>query len=167
MSQQNNNQSGEEKTANGFLRVLSVLIILGVIVFIGVKFVQCQAKTESTQQSELPQTSNQQCSNGNNKLFSRSANNGDIIIDSDLDLSSFGMKCVVSPQRDITNLELTIEFLDSNENVLTTKVKSLGNVKKGAQVSFSISIVELGLSATWKTHYARVAVSGGTVSYFS
>ena len=167
MNQQDNNQFGENKKGNGFFKVLSVLIILGLLAFVGVKFAQYQFEDDSVQQAGTTKPSNQGNSNSSNKLFTRKANTNDVIVDYDMDLSNFGMKCVVYPQTDINNLELTIEFLDSNKKVLTTKVKTLGNVKKGVQASFSISIGELGLSVAWKTEYSRISVSGGSVSYFA
>ncbi len=159
MSQDNKNQTAEGKKSHGCLTALIVLIIFGVIVCFGYVYIQNQLNP-----NDSLNPTNQGSSN---KLFSRSATTNDILIDYDLDIASFGMKVTVNPQSDINNLELTIKFLDSNEKVLSTKVKALGNVKKGVQVNFSISIGEMGWSVAWNTKYTLVTVTGGTVSYFS
>lgn len=88
------------------------------------------------------------------------------MINSDLDLSSFGGKYIVIPQIDIDNLQITVNYLDKNQNILTSKIENLGNVSKGIQVSFSISLFDLGLSVIWNIQHESIVVTGGTVSYF-
>jgi len=82
-------------------------------------------------------------------------------------MSSFGVKYVIMPNTDITNLSLKIKFLDDDKKVLYTMTKSLDNVKEGVQASLSISLFELSLSVSLNTSYTSWQVSGGTVSYFS
>ncbi len=88
-------------------------------------------------------------------------------MDSNLNLASFGGKYVILPQTDIEDLEITINYLDSDRKILDSVVKHLGDVKQGVQVSFSISLFDLGISVAWNTKYESYAVTGGTVSYFS
>ena len=100
-------------------------------------------------------------------LFKRDARNSDITLYCDLDMNSFGAKFTITPQVDIEELELEIRFLDKNEQLIKTITKYVGNVKEGVQVSFSISISEIGLINALKIEYGRASVSGGKVSYFA
>lgn len=152
-----------EKKSHGLLIFLIVVIIIGACVFGVVKFIQYQ-KSKTVIDGVGTTQGN---TDGNTHLLSRSANNNDIVVTSDLDLASFGGKYTVMPQTDINNLQVTVYFLDKNKNTLTSKVENLGNVKQGVQVSFSISLFDLGLSVAWNTEYTSTAVTGGTVSYFA
>lgn len=152
-----------KKNSHGFLKFIIALAIIGACLFGVIKFVQCQETKTVVDGNGTTQGNN----DGNTNLFSRSANNGDVVIDSDLDLMSLGGKYTVLPQTDIDNLEITVNYLDKNKNLLTSKTKYLGNVKKGVQVSFSFSITDLGVSVVWNTQYESIAVTGGTVSYFA
>ncbi|MDE6000944.1 MAG: hypothetical protein K2G96_01265 [Clostridia bacterium] len=155
--------TNENKKSHGFLKFVIVLILLGACIFGIVKFVQCQqAKQEVDGQGTV-----QGNTDGNTKLFSRSANNNDITVTDELDLASFGGKYVVVPNSDINGLVITVNFLDSNQSIITSKVQSLGNVKEGVQVSFSISLFDLGITVALKIKYESIAVTGGTVSYFA
>lgn len=153
----------KEKKSHGLLVFIIVVIVLGLSIFGIVKLVQ---HTQAQQQID-GQGTTQGNTDGDTKLFSRSANNNDVKISDELDLASFGAKYSVLPQTDISNLEVTVNFLDENKKLLTSVVKPLGNVKEGVQVSFSISLLELGLSVAWNTKYESMAVTGGTVSYFA
>lgn len=147
-----------EKKSHGFLKFIIVLLVIGSIIFGVVKFFEYkQTENSTTQQGN---------NDGNHKLLSRSANKNDISVDSDLELASLGAKYSIIPQTDIDGLEITINFLDSNKNILTSVVKYLGNVKKGVQVNFSISLLDVNLSVAWNTKYESWTVTGGTVSYF-
>lgn len=152
-----------QKKSHGFLIFLIVIIIVGACIFGIAKFIQCQQSKNIVDGNGTTQGN----SDGNTHLFKRSANNNDIIIDSDLDLANLGGKYTVMPQTDIENLQITINYLDKNKNILTSKVQNLGDVKQGVQVNFSISLFDLGLSVAWNTQYESIAVTGGTVSYFS
>ena len=151
-----------QKKSHGFLIFLVVVVILGACIFGIVKFVQYQQSEYDNGQGTI-----QGNHDGDRRLFKRSATSNDISVDSDLDLTSFGGKYTVLPRTDIDGLELTINFLDNNRSVLQSVVKSLGNVKEGVQVSFSISLFDLGVSVAWNTKYESVVVTGGTVSYFA
>lgn len=155
--------TNEKKKSHGCLIFIIVAIIVGACVFGIVKFIQYQ-QSKSVVDGSGTTLGN---TDGNTQLLSRSARNSDIVVDSDLDLASFGSKYTIMPQTDIDGLQVTIYFLDKNEKQLTSKIETLGNVKKGVQVSFSISLFDLGLSVAWNTEYTSVAVTGGTVSYFA
>ena len=147
-------------------RLLVLCIMAVVIAFCGLMTVQCSwGGADRTQDSstgsgfqgpaDIPQ------------LFYRDAKNSDIVMDNELDLSSFGAKYIIMPQVDIEGLTITIRFLDENRNVLKEFDKYLGNVKEGVQVSFSLSLFDLGISVAWNTKYENWSVSDGSVSYFA
>ena len=151
-----------EKKSHGFLKFLIAVVIIGACIFGVVKLVQYQQTKYQDGQGTT-----QGNHDGDKHLFKRSANSNDISVNSDLDLTSFGGKYTILPQTDIDGLEVTINYLDSNRKILQSVVKSLGNVKEGVQVSFSISLFDMGLSVAWNTKYESIVVTGGTVSYFA
>lgn len=159
----NMSENNNEKKSHGFLKFLIALVIIWGCLFGFVKFVQYQQSNSIVDGNGTIQSNK----DGNTQLLSRSANNNDVIIDYDLDLANLGVKYIVMPQTDISNLQITIYFLDKNKNILTSKVENLGNVKQGVQVNSSISLFDLGLSVAWNTEYNSFAVTGGTVSYFA
>ena len=156
-------ENSSEKKSHGFLKFLIAVLIIGACVFGVVKIVQYQQSKQTVDGNGTTQGN----TDGNTHLFKRSANNNDISVTSDLDLLSFGVKYAIIPQKDIDGLVVTVNLLDKNKNILKSVVKSLGNVKQGVQVSFSISLLELGISVAWNTQYESIAVTGGTVSYFT
>ena len=158
----NNTIEKTQKKSHGFLKFLIAVTIIGACIFGIVKFVQYQQT-----KYEDGQGTTQGNHDGDKHLFQRSANSNDISVSSDLDLASFGGKYVITPLTNITGLEITINYLDENKKILNSVVKSLGNVKEGVQVSFSISLFDLGLSVAWNTKYESIVVTGGTVSYFA
>ena len=168
ISDSNENETNEPsgKKHHGFLKFLIVLLIIGVIIFGLIKCIEYTGSVNSDISQGNSDTS-QGNSDGSIHLLSRSARNSDIIVDSNLDLSSFGAKYTVMPQTDIDNLEITIRFLDEDRNVLTTFEKTLGDVKESVQVSFSISLFDMSLSVALNTRYESWSVTGGTVSYFA
>ena len=152
-----------QKKSHGFLKFLIAFIIIGACIFGVVKFVQCQQANQIVDGQGTIQGN----TDGNSHLFKRSATLNDISYDYDIDFASLGEKIIIIPQTDIDGLQITINFLDSNKKILKSMSKSLGNVKKGVKISFSISLMDLGLSVAWNTQYNSIAVTGGTVSYFA
>ncbi|MCH5172414.1 MAG: zinc ribbon domain-containing protein [Erysipelotrichales bacterium] len=146
-------ETSKKKRSHGFLKFIAILTIL-VGCILGISKIIDSKKNPYNQ-------------DGATQLFKRSANNNDIYVNSDLDLSNLGVKYIITPQVDIDGLKVTIEFLDKNMNALDSYVKSIGNVKKGVQVNFSISLLDLGISVAWNTKYESLGVTGGTVSYFA
>lgn len=137
----------------GFIIVLLILVTLIFSIFTIRGCILSQNNTDN--------------SDGKTSITRRSANINDITIDSVLDLSSMGAKYNIYPKVDIEDLEITISFMDKNRAVLTTVEKRLGNVKEGVQVSFTISLFDLGFSVAWNTTYETTTVTGGTVSNFT
>ena len=146
-------ETSKKKRSNGFLKFIVILTILAGCIMGISKIIDSQINPHNQ--------------DGATQLFKRSANNNDIYVNSDLDLSNLGVKYIITPQVDIDGLKITIKFLDKNMKVLDSYVKSIGNVKKGVQVNFSISLLDLGISVAWNTKYESLGVTGGTVSYFA
>lgn len=97
-----------------------------------------------------------------NNITRRSANDNDITVESNLDLAGVGAQYKINPKADIDNLVVRVTFMDKNRDEVTYIVKSLGNVEKDEQVSFTVSIFDLGVEAI-RIVYERVAVVGGIV----
>lgn len=152
-------QQPEKKSSGCLIAFIVFVVILASLIFAGVKYVEYK-KTQNPYTSE----SN---SDGNTRLLSRSANNGDITVDSSFDLSSLGNKIYIIPNVDISSLTVSITVYDKNKNVLTQKQQTLGNVTQGNQVSMTVSITDLGLIDTLNASYFTISVVGGTVSYFA
>ena len=152
-------ENTNEQKPRSTLKIVIAIILVLITIFVVVKIIEYQHSISST--------TNQGNSDGNTKLFSRSANNGDIFVDGEIDWSNLGVKYIITPQVDINNLRVTICLLDDNKTILTTIEKTLGNVEEGVQVSVSISLLELSLSNIWNTKYESISVSGGTGSYFA
>ncbi len=146
------NSAEPENKSHGCLIAFVVLLVIGLVLFGVIKYVINEKAGNS---------------DGNLKLLSRSAYNSDITIDSQLDISSLGQKIVLTPQTDIKDLEVKVVIYDKNNSQLYSTVKQLGNVTEGVQVSFTISITDLGFSASIKGEKMSVSVVGGTVSYFA
>lgn len=153
----------QPKKGHPILKFLIIFLIIFVCVFAVVKFVDYQNSKQQIDKGGTTQGNH----SGDKQLFRRSANINDITYSLDLDLSSLGEKCTITPNVDIDGLEITLNFLDKNENLLDSIVKQLGNVKEGVQVSFSVSLFDMNLSVAWNTKYDSIAVTGGTVSYFA
>lgn len=142
----------EPQTKSGmpWLSALIVLIIIALAIFGMVKFVECQQNPNN--------------SDGNLSLKSRSANDSDIRIDTSDDLS-LTVQYIVTPKVDIENLEVTFSFMDSEGNILTRKVKQIGNVQEDYDYTVSISLTEFSLSEIFTIRLVDYNVTGGTVLY--
>lgn len=105
-------------------------------------------------------------SDGKKELTSRSARNSDLEIESSEDFS-LSIDFNVTPECDIDDLELTFSFYDKNKDVLTTKVKNVGNVKEGVEYSISFSLSEFSFSNMFTIESVSCSVTGGTVSYLA
>jgi len=148
-----------KKSHGCLIAFLVIIAILGALIFGVVKVVEYK-QTQNSYNSEGNK-------DGNTKLFSRSANNNDIIVDSNLDLSSLGEKITITPQYDISSLTITITYYDKDKTALTSTSKYLGNVTKGNPVNITVSLMDLDIKVAWNTRYSSISVTGGTVSYFA
>lgn len=152
------NSNKNTNNSHGFLKFLVCFIIICGCIF---GLVKCAEYLPTVN----PITSKGN-SDGNTKIFSRSARKDDLnFIDSGLDLSSLGAKYTFIPNNDINNLQITIIFMDKNKNIIQQIVKSCGSVKKGVKESFSISLFDFGITTALQIKYTSWNISGGTVSY--
>ena len=104
--------------------------------------------------------------NKESTLLSRDAKNSDI----DFNLSnefSLNIEYKITPRVDINNLEITFKYYDKNNNLLTTKIKNVGNVEEGIEYSITVSLTEFSFLDVFKLHSVSARVTGGTVSYFA
>lgn len=155
-SKKNSENEAVKSKGHPLMGFIIVLLILATLIFSIFAIRGCILSQNNTDNSD-----------GKTSITRRSANINDVTIDSVLDLSSMGAKYNIYPKVDIEELEITISFMDKNKAVLTTVEKRLGNVKEGVQVSFTISLFDLGVSVAWNTAYETTTVTGGTVSNFT
>lgn len=104
--------------------------------------------------------------NSENTILTRDATNNDI----EFDLSnefSLNIEYAITPRVDINNLEITFKYYDKNNNLLTTKIKNIGNVKEDIVYSVTVSLTEFSFLDIFKLHSVSASVTGGTVSYFA
>lgn len=161
ITQQNSNANNQynyeypypEQTKNhSFLKILLILAVIAVIFFGAFKVVDCANNPENT--------------DGAGKLTSRSARYSDVSI-TQSDEFTLTTKFILVPQTDIDNLEVTIHFSDSSQRIIKSKTKTIGNVVRNGQYTFSFNYNEFSLQETLNIEYWRYEVTGGTVSYFS
>lgn len=101
--------------------------------------------------------------NTETSLTTRAATINDISMDLNNDFS-LSINYKITPKKDITNLEITFKYLNSNKKVLTTKIKQIGNVKKGTQYTVNVSLSEFSLTEIFNINYVEAEVTRGTVS---
>lgn len=104
--------------------------------------------------------------NNDKKLLSRPATYSDVSVTQNQDFS-LSNKFQLIPNTDISNLQITINFKDSNKKDIVSKTKTIGNVTKGKEYTFSFSITEFSLVESFKIAYWNYEVTGGTISYFA
>lgn len=140
------------KNDHVLLKVLLSFIIIGALIFGVVTAVKCATNPENT--------------DGTGKLTSRSARYSDVKI-TQSDEFTLTTKFILVPQTNIDNLEVTIHFSDSSQRIIKSKTKTIGNVVRNGQYTFSFSLNDFSLQETLNIEYWRYEVTGGTVSYFS
>lgn len=133
-----------------FLIIVGVLAIIAACIFGTIKFVSCLQNPD----------------NNDNSLLNRVATNNDIYIDLSEEVS-LSMNYKVTPKVDISNLQLTFDFYDNNNNIISTKIKSVGNVSKDVTTSVTITLSEFSFVEIFKIVKVSAKVTGGTVSYFA
>lgn len=104
--------------------------------------------------------------NKESTLLSRDATNSDIVFDLSNEFS-LNIEYKITPIVDINNLEITFKYYDKNNNLLTTKIKNVGNVEEGIEYSITVSLTEFSFLDVFKLHSVSARVTGGTVSYFA
>lgn len=101
--------------------------------------------------------------NTETSLTTRAATINDISMDLNNDFS-LSINYKITPKKDITNLEITFKYLNSNKKILTTKIKQIGNVKEGTQYTVNVSLSEFSLTEIFNINYVEAEVTRGTVS---
>ena len=140
-----------------------LLLIIGMIIFVVVLLNNIGKNNEKMATSGGTTVSIGGNNDGATKLLSRSARDSDITYRIETELSVI-IKIV--PNTDIKDLQVTIYCSDKNDSLITSKTKSLGNVKEGGEYSVTIGLTEFTISEIFKIEYWRLRVTGGTVSYF-
>lgn len=98
--------------------------------------------------------------------FERKATLNDISLDTSQEIS-LNINYKLKPKVDINELEITFEYYDKNDKLLTTKIENVGNVIKNTEYTISVSFTEFSLTELFTINYVRANVTGGTVSIFN
>ncbi len=93
---------------------------------------------------------------------SRSAKDFDISIELSQEFT-LNNEYEVKPNRSIDNLEITFTYYDSQNRVISTKEKTVGNVKSGQTYLVTVSLSEFSLTELLKINYCKAEVTGGKV----
>jgi hypothetical protein len=147
--------------------ILAILIFaIAMIIFIAAVFVR-NNPNKSSSDDKKPNNSNTTDNDYHYtpSLTTRTARTSDFIVDLDIDFSSLSVEITITPNEDIDDLALDIEFYDENDNLLYFTKKNIGNVKEGIQVTKKISLSELGWDCL-NIDYYIIKVANGSVSYF-
>lgn len=137
--------------------IIVAMLIIGGILFFTVWLPKLRAETS---------TNGAINTDGAGKLFSRSANNGDIELHVNDDFS-LSINIIITPKTDIKNLQITFEFTDGSWNPITTRTHILGNVSTGVEYTVTYRLSEFSFSQMFKIEGVSANVTGGTVSYFA
>ncbi len=142
----------EENTPknHGFLKFIIILVVIIAAIFGTIKLINCLQNPD----------------NNDNAPLSRVATNNDINIDLSEEFS-LSMNYKVTPKVNISNLQITFEFCDGNNQTITTKIKPVGNVTKNITTTVTVSLTEFSFVEIFKISTVTAKVTGGTVSYFA
>lgn len=105
------------------------------------------------------------CGSSGSTLFTRAATNNDIHADLSEKIS-FNIEYKITPYTDIENLQVTLKFYNNNKELMTTKIKNIGDVKRNVQYSVPVSLTEFSFFDLFKITYTTIDVTKGNVSYF-
>ncbi len=144
-----------EKSNNGcgcLITLLIIAIIIGTIIGIII-----QEKDTDTPKGENTETA----------FMSRSAQNSDINAETELNLSKLGTDVIITPEVDIQNLKIRLDFYTSDNQFVKSIEKYIGDVKENTKESTTVSISSFSLSETLKIAKAKIEVIGGTVYYIN
>ncbi len=104
--------------------------------------------------------------NSDRTLTSRPATYSDIKVTMSGDFSLSAIY-YIKPYVDISNLQITMKFYKSNDELIVSKVKTIGNVSEGQEYSIKFGITDFTFSQLMDMTKWNYEVTGGTVSYFS
>lgn len=100
-------------------------------------------------------------------IFSRRVRNDDLTIRAVMDIKNLEVRYDITPHKDIYDLEVEINFLDQNQNNLTTLTRKVGDLKAEEPIVLSISLFDLGWNIIWKMEYEKLLVTSGRVPLFT
>lgn len=98
------------------------------------------------------------------QITSRDANSNDIEIDTEMNWLSGKMDLLITPNTNINNLIVKIEYYDENDKLLFYVKESVGNVKKGTQITKKIGLSEYEEYLS-EIDWVGVRVINGNVPY--
>lgn len=156
MNEEEQNTPREHNIASSIGTTFVVFLVCAALVVIMIFTIRACALSDG----------NAENSDGISSITRRSANVNDIVVNYEIDIPNLSCKYVIMPQVDINNLRLKIDLCDKDYNNIYTTERYIGNVVKGNQCSFSISLFEVGLNAV-NIEYTKWTVTGGTVSNFA
>lgn len=150
-------EENQNKPKGVFLKFLGVIFLL-ILIAGGIVFIaKCAINKASNQETNT---------DGNPILLNRAATLNDFELTENIGASILNLKesYTLIPNVDIKALELTFKYYDNSNNLISTKVKQIGDVTKSTEYTVSI---EHSFSEMIKLEKVNYFVTGGTVSYFS
>lgn len=145
-----NVNNNNEKKGCGIAIIVIIAFISSLIVFFSI-----DARTKNN--------NNDKGDNVIEQMFTRDANNGDIEIDSKMNLNNLGVDIIIHPNCDIENLSIKIIQYDNDGKIVKTINKNLGNVKEGVELSTSLSLTDFSITEIWSLGATEIKVVGGKV----
>ena len=149
--QQNYSEQTPPPKNHSLLKFIITIAIVAAFIFIAIKIIE--------------NINNPSHTDGNKNPLSRSAQKSDITITQSTNFS-LSDTYKLTPNCDISNLQITMQFYNSSHNLVTSKIKTIGNVQQNTEYSFSFSLTEYSFSEILEIKYWNYSVTGGTVSYF-
>ena len=101
--------------------------------------------------------------NSNANILERKATISDITITDEYDFPA-SIELTIMPKYDIDDLVITIEYYDSNNNLLKKQTKSIGDVNAGVPKTSSIELTDFTVTQAFKIKTCKYYVSAGTIS---
>lgn len=130
-------------------KVLLFFAIIALLGFLGINGFMNRANTQNK---------------SNTNILERKANIKDIEITESYKFP-ISIKITITPNVDIEDLELRIDFYNSSNEILYTKYVEFGDVKSGSHYEENVSVLDLDISVI-SSEKSSYSVSRGTVKYF-
>ncbi len=99
---------------------------------------------------------------GSSQIFTRDATINDINYTESINLNELSIIYYITPKSNINDLEITLKFYDKEGEILKSVVKTLGDVEKGEECKFTLTITEF--PNILKFESSTIEVSNGTIS---
>lgn len=147
---QNIQQTAKVNTANKKLKIIIIILSSIIAIFLIINIINCATNTSN--------------SDGNG-ITTRSAKMEDIEVERQ-ENTFLTMNYILTPNVDIENLQLTFTYTNSDDVIITTVVKYIGDVTENQQYAFSITLTDLNSTQLGSIKYISYDVTGGKVPYF-